>query len=416
LEAARRHPASVRTKEPKIMSTRKGWSCWLVAAALLPLIPAQAQAQTTAPLTLDEEYARKAEEVPGFGGLYLDEDGVTHIYLTDVSREKEVQDWAARVTVQQGDYDFRDLFAWKDEVRPLLAERGAVTLDIDERRNRLVFGVERASLEDFDATLKRFLEDTHVPSEAVLTEATDPIEPLELLTDRIRPVPAGVQIQNAGGGKCTLGVNATRQGVKGFVTNSHCTAVQSLVEGTSFFQNTGGSINFIGTETVDPFFFHFGSCPLGRACRLSDSAFVAYSSSALSAGGKIANPTCSFVQGSLTVSSQTPRLPVTGVMFVTPVAGSIVNKVGKTTGCTFGFTIGTCVDSNVKDSIFTMLCQNQVAGVANHGDSGSPVFFHGHDHATLTGILWGGIANSTYFYSPWTSVVLELGAVIPDAP
>ena len=42
-------------------------------------------------------------------------------------------------------------------------------------------------------------------------------------------------------------------------------------------------------------------CPLGRACRRSDSAFVAYHSSTLSAGGKIANPTtCSFGQGTIT--------------------------------------------------------------------------------------------------------------------
>lgn len=396
------------------MLMRKGWSLWLLALlALLAVIPAQAQ--TTAPLTLDEEYARLAEGVPGFGGLYLDEDGVTHVYLTDLSREKEVQYLGARVTVQQGDYDFRDLFAWKDEVRPLLAERGAVYLDIDERRNRLVFGVERASLEDFNLTLKRFLEDTHVPSEAVVTEAADPIEPWELLTDRIRPVPAGVQIQNASGGNCTLGINATRAGVKGFVTNSHCTAVQSLVEGTSFFQNTTGSTNFIGTETVDPFFFFGGSCPLPRMCRRSDSAFVAYSSSLLSAGGKIANPNCSFGQGTLTVNPQTPRLPVTGVMFLSPVSGSIVNKTGQTTGCTFGFTIGTCVDANAKDSIITFLCQNRVAGVGDHGDSGSPVFFHGSDHATLAGILWGGNVG-TYVYSPWTNVILDLGAVIPDVP
>ena len=398
------------------MSTRKGWSLWLLA--LLAVIPAQAQ--TTAPLTLDEEYARKAEEVPGFGGLYLDEDGVTHVYLTDLAREKEVQDLGARVTVQQGDYDFRDLFAWKDEVRPLLAEHGAVTLDIDERRNRLVFGVERTSLEDFNANLKRFLEDTHVPSEAVIVEAAEPIETRQMLVDRIRPVPGGVQIHSANGNVCTLGVNATRSGVKGFVTNSHCTAVRSLVEGTTFFQHLNGiSSNLIGTETVDPFFFFTSPCPLGRACRRSDSAFVAYNSSTLSAGGKIANPTtCSFGMGTVTINPQMPSLPVTGVRFITPVAGSIVNKIGRSTGCTFGFTIGTCVDANLDNSIITLLCQSQVAGLSLGGDSGSPVFLHGSDHATLTGLLWGGPVNNNniYFYSPWTNVILDLGAVIPDIP
>lgn len=398
------------------MSTRMSWSPWLLTGlltgVLLAAVPA-AQAQTAMPRTLDEEYARKAEEVPGFGGLYLDEDGVTHVYLQDLSREKEVQDLGARVAVQQGDYDFRDLFAWKDEVRPRLADRGAVYLDIDERRNRLVFGVEREALDEFDADLQKFLRDTHVPPEAVLVEVAEPIDPLEKLTDRIRPVPAGVQLS----GPCTVGINASRLGVKGFVTNSHCTATRSLVEGTPFFQSTNGALNLVGHETVDPFFFFGGSCPLPHVCRMSDAAFVAYSSPSLSAGGQIANPICSFSQGTLTVNPKMPRLPVTNLFFGSPVSGTIVNKTGRTTGCTFGFTIGTCVDSNVSNSLITMLCQNRVGGLALPGDSGSPVFLHGSDHATLAGILWGGsVSEGTYVYSPWLSVFFELGAVIPDAP
>ena len=393
------------------MSTRTGWSLWLLA--LWAVIPAQAQ--TTAPLTLDEEYARQAEEVPGFGGLYLDEGGITHVYLTDLSREREVQDLGARVEVQQGDYDFRDLFAWKDEVRPLLAERGAVYLDIDEARNRLVFGVERASLEDFNANLKRFLEDTHVPSEAVVVEAADPIEPAALLTDRLRPVPGGVQIQTPTG-TCTLGVNGTRAGVKGFVTASHCTATQSLLEGTPFFQNTFGAFNQVGTETVDPPFFTGGSCPSGRKCRMSDAAFVAYSSPSLSEGGKIANALiCLPSQSTLLINPQLPRLPVTGFLFATPVTGSAVAKTGRSTGCTFGTVKNTCIDSNVSFTTITMLCQQRVAAVSQKGDSGSPVFLHGGDEATLSGIYWG-ISPGFYIYSPWIFVFTELGFVIPDAP
>jgi hypothetical protein len=404
--------------EPETMSTKVIWRGWLLAVALLVSIPgAPAWAQTAAPRTLDEDYVRLAEDVPGFGGLYFDGAGTTHIYLMDLSLAGEVQDLGKHVEVQQGDYDFRDLAAWKDVVRPQLVQRGAVSLDIDEQRNRLVFGVERGSLETFTIALEKFLRTTRVPPAAVLIEAAEPIVPVELLTDRIRPVPAGVQIQNGNGGICSLGIDATRLGVKGFVTVSHCTATRSLVDGTAFFQSTAGLFNRVGTETVDPPFFLGGSCPSGRACRLSDAAFAAYSSAALSAGGKIANPACSFGQGTLAVNPQTPRLPVTGFLsFSSPVSGSIVNKTGRTTGCTFGFAIGTCVDVNVAGTLLTMVCQNQVSGLALPGDSGAPVFLHGGDHATLAGILWGSGAGS-YVYSPWLLAASELGGgIVPNAP
>ena len=396
------------------MTTRKIWSLWLLAGTLVAVVPT-AQAQEEVPQSLDDEFAQQAEEVPGFGGLYLDEEGVTHVYLQDLSREREVQGLGERVVVQQGDYDFRDLLAWKDEVRPQLTERGAVYLDIDERRNRLVFGVEQESLGDFSARLETFLRDTRVPPAAVLVEVAEPIEPLQTLNDWMRPIPAGVQIHEPGGAPCTLGVNSTRLGVRGFVTASHCTTVRSVVEGTDFFQHVVGTFNWIGSETADPAFFTGGPCPPNRFCRRSDAAFVAYSSPSISAGGKLANVACSFGPGTHTIDAQVPRLPVTGFIFGTPVTGSIVYKTGRTTGCTYGLTIGSCVDSNVFASAITLLCQNRVGGLALPGDSGSPVYFHGGDHVTLTGVLWGGGPGS-FVYSPWLFVHGELGGLIPDAP
>ena len=396
------------------MTTKNGWNRWLVAAALLTLISPQARAQTEMPQTLDQEYARLAEEVPGFGGLYLDEDGVTHVYLTDLSREKEAQDLGDRVEVHQGDYDFRDLFAWKDEVRPFLAERGAIYLDIDESRNRLVFGVERDALDEFNADLKKLLEDTHVPPEAVLVEADEPIEPAESLLDKIRPVPGGVQIQTLGGSSCTLGVNATRLGVRGFITASHCTATRGVVDSTPFFQSAFGAL--VGIETVDPPLFTGGSCPSGHQCRLSDAAFVAYTPASLSAGGKIANLLCAPFPSTLTIDPQLPRLSVTGALLFSPASGSVVAKTGRTTGCTLGTIKNTCLDTNVMLSTVTMLCQNRVTAASQKGDSGSPVFIHGGDKATLSGIYWG-VSPTTYTYSPWLFVFTELGGgVMPDAP
>jgi hypothetical protein len=402
------------------MSMKNVRDCLWIAGVLLAVVPAvRAQEPGGMPMTLDEEYARLAEEIPGFGGLYLDTVGTTHVYLQDLSRERDVQDLGDRVVVEQGDYDFRDLVAWKEELGPQLSQKGAVFLDIDERVNRIVLGVERDSLATFAAELEKFLQETRVPPEAVLVEAAEPVVAAMSLTDSFRPVPGGVQVQSAGG-TCTLGINATRQGVRGFVINSHCTITRGGVEGTVFSQSTViGALNRIGVETVDPPYFTGGSCPPNRRCRASDAAFAAYDSSSFSAGGKLANPAfCMFGAGTTTISSQTPRRPVTGFLFGSPASGSVVTKIGRTTGCTLGATLSTCASVNVLLSDITMLCQNRVAGLAGPGDSGSPVFLDPGDGATLTGILWGiTLGTETYVYSPWLWVFAEIsGVLMPDAP
>jgi len=391
---------------------------FLGVGALLAAAPAL-WAQAEEPPSLDEEYARIAERVPGFGGLYLDERGTTHVYLQDLSLAEKVQDLGEQVEVHQGEYDFRDLYVWKDELRPLLAQRGAAFLDIDERRNRIVFGVERESLGDFDQELQSLLRNTSIPYQAVVVEEAEAFEPVELLTDKIRPVPAGAQISrplNANTASvCTLGANATWFGMFGLVTASHCSKTRGDVDGTKFSQNLPSEENQIATEIIDPPWFVFGVCPPGRLCRRSDALFAFYDSPVLSQQGKIANTIdCPAASGSLLVDPDKPRISVSGALTVNVLlpAGLPVRKVGRTTGCTSGLQTSTCVDTNVKDTIFTMVCQNIVSAGANKGDSGSPVFMMGTKGAWLTGILWG-VANGTYAYSPWSNVVAELGSLDP---
>lgn len=414
------------------MSMMLRWSCVLMVGALLIAGPSvRAQDENEPMLTLDEEYALLAEEVPGFGGLYLDEEGTTHVYLQDLSRAREIQDLGERVEVHQGEYDFRDLFAWKREVRDLLAQPGALSLDIDEQRNRLSFGVEREALDAFTAELPALLRSTRVPLEAVLVEAAEPTLTQEQLIDKIRPIPGGVQIQNWNGGTCTLGVNAIRPGanslIKGFVTNSHCTDQRGAVEGTVFAQNVLNFGNLVGTEIADPNFFTNltnSDCPSGRKCRYSDAVFVDYVGDQMSEGGKIANPIfCGSggFPGTLDVFSFQPRLPVAGPLFSNP-SGSILTKVGRTTGCTFGSVKETCTDVKawdkhplfpgyIIDTGITMLCQNRVSALSQGGDSGSPVFLNQDGEAWVAGILWGG-NGSSFVYSPWQFVQAELGVFL----
>jgi hypothetical protein len=386
---------------------------------------------TEMPLTLDQEYAEMAERVPGFGGLYLDERGTTHVYLVDLAREREVQSLGERVEVHQGDYDFRDLYAWKNELRNLLSREGMVSLDIDETRNRLVLAAEPDFADGLRNELIGLLRPTSVPPAAVLVEVGELPEPMADLQDRIRPIPSGVQIRNENQGGCTLGVNTTRAGVRGFVTNSHCTGKMGVVEGTLFYQKDVWWEDRVGVEEVDPAFVPSSAfvpswmCADGFRCRYSDSAFVAYDDAALSEGGNIALPaSCLNPAGTLEIGTALPRLPITGSSYANPPIGSILRKVGRTTGCTLGPLKQTCsdiivvakIDGELKPTDMVLLCQNQVLAAVNPGDSGSPVFRRLGNEAILEGLLWGKSANR-FLYSPWSSVTLELGIPhLPDAP
>ncbi len=404
------------------MSKIHEWSRLLWVGALLGVLLGAVPAARA--MTLDEEYALLAEQVPGFGGLYLDETGTTYVYLVDLAYAREVEGLGEHVVAIQGDYDFRDLFAWKDELRALLPWDDVVALDIDERRNRLVVGAEEDQVAELQAALAGLLENSHVPPEAVIVEPDEAMIQTALLTDTIRPVPAGVQIGGAlpasGQRTCTLGANGARFGVEGFVTASHCTTTQSLLEGSVFFQSSIGLFPpaNVGVETVDPPYIVGGPCPVGRKCRYSDAAFIAYDSESLSEGGQIANPiVCGPAAGPKLIDSAQPRLPVTGYSYHTPAAGTVLTKVGRTTGCSIGSLKSTCVDlpvfvlvgSQIVKTNVIMLCQNRVGSAVGGGDSGAPVFRRDGHEATLFGILWSGNLNGTlYSFSPWFSVFQEL--------
>lgn len=315
------------------------------------------------------------------------------------------------VRIHRGDYDFRDLVIYKQRLTDLMAIPGVVMLDADEGKNRVRVGVERglgtAAVDQVSAALSSF----GVPKGAVIVEAVDPIFQLATVRDRVRPVPAGVQIA-FGGFVCSGGFNATRAGVAGLVTASHCTNTQGGVEGTVLYQNTNTSSNRIGVETADPTYFTGSPCPSGRRCRYSDSAFYRYDSSSLRELARIARTTG---LGSLTISTTAPRFTITGTANF-PSQGQTLNKVGRTTGWSRGTVAFTCTNINVSGSNITQLCQDGVNATVAGGDSGSDVFSgstsSSNTNTTLYGVLWGGSSTGTQFiFSAWENVIDELGAM-----
>lgn len=378
----------------------------LTAVALAQASPVLAQ-----PAGLDDEFRAMAFLTPGFGGMFYDATGTPTVYLKDLQGVAAFQRDFPGVRVLEGKFDFIELSDWRAELRPLLALPGVVFLDVDEARNRVTVGVETKEAAKAADAVTREIERRGVPLDAVVVEAAEPIVPLVTLRDKIRPVPGGVQI-NFPGFLCTLGVNAYRSGVFGFLTNSHCTSIQGGVESTRYYQPTtsGGAI---GTEIADPAYTTGSPCPSGRRCRWSDSSFARYDSASLGEFRKIARPDSrSTTGGSVTISGSFPRLTVIGKV-QNPVAGEVLDKVGRTTGWSFGLVSSTCVDSNVANTNITLFCQSFVNAGVGSGDSGSPVFKYviAQNGAVFYGLLWGSSSSTRFVMSPVSGIERELGVV-----
>ena len=306
------------------------------------------------------------------------------------------------------------LAAWFDQASPaVLALPGAVFADNDEKVGKLVFGVENANaIPGIRIALARL----GVPSSAYEMEITEPIHQMATLRDVFRPTQAGIQI-HFGQYVCTMGFNVAHDAGRSFITNSHCTNRQGGVEGTEYYQPASGvNGTVIATEAADPTYSRGGICPKGKRCRYSDASRALYASGTASNQGDILKTTgvnsgSLTVGGVFTISSQDD-------LTTNFALGTVVNKVGRTTGWTQGEVTRTCVHTGVQGTSIAQLCQTFVSNpggavVVGSGDSGSPVFrITSGDNVQLVGILWGGSSdNRTFIFSPLKQIQDELGAV-----
>jgi hypothetical protein len=407
-------------------------------------------------LTVDDPLVEVAKRIPEFGGMFFDDNGDLNVYMVEAERalspqareaqkvhlkealtavlgpEFLTQDREQRATLRgqaapqsspeikviQGEYTVMQLAKWLPGVAQALNVPGVVLVDLDEGQNRLRIGIESSAAR---APVEAMLVQQGIPLAAVIIEETGPIKFTASLRDKHSPVLGGIQIEADTGvfasKRCTLGFTALRDNVMGFVTNSHCTKTRGGSEDTDFHQPTDplfSEANKIGDEIADPpYVTNEMLCPAGKRCRFSDSAFVRYNNNVQSSGN-IAKTTSS--TGSITLDDFSPDFRIVSET-ATPVVGTILNKVGRTTGWTFGRVAETCVYSNVTDTDIRLLCQNRVDRITgthkivDEGDSGSPVFTvsSGND-VSLHGVLWGEANDgSTFLFSSLSRIEQELG-------
>jgi hypothetical protein len=305
-----------------------------------------------------------------------------------------------------------DLEARHQRLLPLFETNGVVFTDADETRGRLVVGVlDRRS----EGQVRGRLRALGIDSQDVDVVETEPIVALATLRDRADVIVGGLQIRFSQY-LCSLGFPAFRNGVRGFVTASHCSDSQGSVDGTTYYQPLDQvAKDFIGTEIADPPYVRGGkNCPKARKCRQSDANFSSEGLRAVTVG-QIAR---TIALGSLEIDPDNPTYTIKG----RDVAGmgATANKVGRTTGWTRGTVSGTCVNTGVTGSTIVLLCQTFVTSggvIVQGGDSGSPVFGEPNsaNEVKLLGGLWGGSQSGNQFvYSPIANIEADLGALDTD--
>jgi len=384
--------------------------------------------------SIDERFKQIAQEVPGFGGVFFDKDGVLNVQLVDPSQADRarvaVADFLNRIAARSRNirvvparFNFSELDGWRNEVASRVFEiSGVVSLDVDEVRNRVVIGIADQTA---SGPIETTLGTLGIPRGAVVVEQTPPIRKLSTLNDRIRPVQGGLHMEYSGW-ICSLGFNAYSDSIRGYVTASHCTDVQGGVEGTVHYQAHNDSptdANKIGIEYADPV---YTPCLAGsHRCRLSDASFGQYLSAVTSTAGVIARTQLrDHYLGSTTIDPLNPEFHIRAKESYS-VSGETIEKVGERTGWTFGTITSTCVsivqhDDQGQDTGVIVGCQDLADGGDLGGDSGSPIFYWGYDgqqggtDVTVAGVLWGGNSLGTEIaFSPLGGVESELGTLDP---
>ncbi|CAA9303245.1 MAG: hypothetical protein AVDCRST_MAG89-623, partial [uncultured Gemmatimonadetes bacterium] len=364
----------------------------------------------------EKELLDLSRQIPGFAGVWYEGD-TRVVGLTaagDPAQASRVL--AGYAPAEQGDrpeaktgggtrfvparYDYATLRDFRDKsVDAVLSVGGTTLFDLDEAVNRLVAGIEDESRRgEVEARLK----ESGVPAEAVEVVVTGVMENDTTIRDHWRPLEGGWQIQNANNALCTLGF-ITRHPAFGisFVTASHCTGALWSLDGMPFSQNVNPF--FVGREVSDPRPFPcFGNF---YRCRYSDAALVQVHSAAV-APNRIARTLYPGNPGSIVVDPANPRFTVSAVQSW-PWAGQMVDKMGRTTGWTYGWVRRTCVTVPIAP-LRRALCQYSASYMSAGGDSGAPVFVFQGSNVRLTGLHWRH-SRTESFFSAAGGVSLDLG-------
>lgn len=395
--------------------------------------------------TIDDMVSNAGLTIPGLGGVYYDGDhyviGVTGAVSSALygSIPNQLSRLLPDLDLTQGDvefkvvdYRFRDLHAWRVALRPTMSQEGALAIGVSDSRNRVVIHAQAGAVESVRQRIASFAATAGIPMEAILVEEGEAFSRHFDLRDGYPSIPGGVQIDptNAPLGECTLGFNAvtTSGGKRVFVTNSHCSGTQGGVQGTIPYQASYSGDRAIGIEIADPIYSNSNAigCPSGKVCRFSDSAlFEYYPNVNVRFGRVVRTEERTQYGGSILRIGEFILSDAAGVVY----EGQTVDKVGRTTGWTYGQVYENCMDTPVAGTNVFLICQNFATMGNQGGDSGSLIFTYASGYSpsnpgyiVARGLLWGGNgAGNLTVFSNLYDVQYELGSLDvhnnePDSP
>lgn len=416
----------------------------------------------------ERAFADFESSVPSSAGFYYEPDGSLVLMVRDssqmsmarsaadnfISKGAIPHDARVRIRVRKADYTFTQLAAWRDIVFDSVLGRvaGVALLDLDEARNRVTVGVSNTRGAAVLAELMPRLARLGVNPAAVNIieidvsrigisgrESNKPSSRAIMLnghlSDVFDPLVAGVMhwTDNPGTGNatngCTIGAVVIQDGVKKFLTASHCTTWMwgmAPSGGDRFHQgHPQGVSQLIGTETKDPAPYNCSWWGMNANCRASDAALATHNGHAPAEVGLIARTTypngggLQGGHGSFTIDPGNPYFIVSAAEQNNVFTGHTVHKMGRTTGWTYGNVTGTCVDLNVNTfsnpEIVTCMYRSDVVNYA--GDSGGPLFsILPNGSVMLVGVNTARGDNGELFTSKHSRVVSDLGAMAVSRP
>ncbi len=346
-----------------------------------------------------------SEQIPGFGGSYIDKDGKYTIYLKDDSQQAQAssvlnQNLQAKTLSQelrfkQADYTFKDLATWRELITAYMlssAEHDFVlTNHIDESANKIVVGIHTDRYNEQNiSNAKAFIEqELNIPVSAVSiieeypeVEESGSVDNLSgSIQDRQRPIVGGLRL-SYGSSNCSIGFVGTYEGKDVFITNAHCTRTGYTDSFTIYYQGDRNNSNDrIGME-IDGNEATLSACvEVGNQCwpcRWSDSAIAEFNDDVPRQLGLIAKTTEVsdefLIDGSLEIDQDDPVFTVVDHE-IEIILGKKVHKVGGNSGWTSGEIIRTCYDSRRSRHEIVLQCQTRADyGSSGGGTSGSPVF------------------------------------------
>lgn len=346
----------------------------------------------------------------GVGGLFADEDGALVVTLTPSGSGAAAREFLVNgIGAQRGplmkrdgtlramrerhaSYRFSELVAYHDAIIELLpAVDGMVSIDANERRNKVVIGVTD---QQAATHVRNRIQELGLPQDAFAFTRVRSVREAASIRDHFRPTGGGMQIRvrhdvaSNSWTTCTLGFNVYKHLEERYaLTAGHCSG-QNF--GTNHFVSNpaeGSSSKRIGYVADLPSAYFCGG--MLSVCRDVDVLRIRYYSSisspgrvihTIASGGPFAPGTLNRVSGQVWQMEEAPQTWA-------PADGDTVHKVGRTTGWTHGPIVTSCETWMV--NYVMNVCQARVLAYADAGDSGAPVVLALDGKYYPVGIIWG---------------------------